>query len=162
MHRSGLERGVSLPRVTRTVAKERHKGVVGKHGEGLMAKSPVPSFLSVHMLKSCPTLCDPMDCDLLGFSVHGILQARMLAWVALPFSRASSQPRDGTRTSCGSCIAGRFFTTKPPRKPFPHCSESVLALHLHSIMFSNKRKRNAFQFLHMEVLQKWDLFPPYY
>ena len=59
-----------------------------------MVKSPIPSFLSVRVLKSCPTLCDPMDCNLLGFSVHGILQARILKWVAMPFSRESFQPRD--------------------------------------------------------------------
>ena len=44
--------------------------------------------------QTCPTLCNPMDCSLLGSSVHGILQARTLKWVAIPFSRASSQPRD--------------------------------------------------------------------
>ena len=41
-------------------------------------------------LLSCPTLCDPMDCSLLGSSVHGILQARILAWITIPFSRGSS------------------------------------------------------------------------
>ena len=39
-------------------------------------------------LQSCPTLCDPMDCSLPGFSVHGILQARTLEWVAISFSNA--------------------------------------------------------------------------
>ena len=39
-------------------------------------------------LQSCPTLCYPMDCSLLGFSVHGILQARTLEWVAISFSNA--------------------------------------------------------------------------
>ena len=55
----------------------------------------------------CPILCDPMDCNLLGFSVHGILQARILEWVAIPFSRGSSWPRDW---SLVSHVAGRFFT----------------------------------------------------
>ena len=55
----------------------------------------------------CPTLCDPMDCSPPGSSVHGILQARILEWVAIPFSRGSSQPRDWTQPSL---IAGRFFT----------------------------------------------------
>ena len=50
------------------------------------------------------TFCDPMDYD----TFHGILQARILVWVAIPFSRGSSQPRDGTQVSC---IAGRFFTS---------------------------------------------------
>ena len=52
--------------------------------------------------QSCPTLCDPMD-----YTVHGILQARILEWVAMPFSRGSSQPRDWTQVSC---IAWGFFT----------------------------------------------------
>ena len=49
--------------------------------------------------QSSPTLCDPMDCSPLGSSVHGILQARILKWVAIPFSRGSSQPRDHTSIS---------------------------------------------------------------
>ena len=60
--------------------------------------------------QSCLTLCDPMDSSPPGSSVHGILQARMLDWVAIPFSRAASQSRGWTCTSCISCIAGRFFT----------------------------------------------------
>ena len=53
--------------------------------------------------QSCPTLYNPMDCSLLGSSVLGILQARILEWVAIPFSRASS-------SASVSCIAGRSFT----------------------------------------------------
>ena len=56
----------------------------------------------VKVAQSCPTLCDPMDCI-----VHGILQARILEWVAIPFSRGSSQPRDRTQVSS---TAGEFFT----------------------------------------------------
>ena len=55
----------------------------------------------------CPTLCDPMDYSLPGSSVHEILQARILEWVAIPSPRKSSLPRDQTWVSC---IAGRFFT----------------------------------------------------
>ena len=55
----------------------------------------------------CPALCNPMDCSLPGSSVHGILQARILEWVDIPFPRGSSQPRDWT---WGFCIVGRFFT----------------------------------------------------
>ena len=57
--------------------------------------------------QSCLTLCDPMDCSLPGSSVHGIFQARVLEWVAISFSRGSSQPRDRTQVSL---IAGRCFT----------------------------------------------------
>ena len=55
---------------------------------------------------SVVSLCDPMDCNLLSFSVHGILQARILEWIAISFSRGSSRPRDRTRVSR---IAGRRF-----------------------------------------------------
>ena len=44
--------------------------------------------------QSCPILCDPMDCNLLGSSVHGILQARILEWVVIPYSMGSSQARE--------------------------------------------------------------------
>ena len=57
--------------------------------------------------QSCPTLCDPVDCSPPGSSDNGILQARILEWVAMLSSRGSSQPRDQTQVSC---IAGRFFT----------------------------------------------------
>ena len=53
---------------------------------------------------SCVWLCDPMDCNLPGSSVHGILQARRLEWVAMPSSRGSSQPRDWTHVYYVSCI----------------------------------------------------------
>ena len=56
--------------------------------------------------QSCPTLCDPVDCNLPGSSVHGILQARILEWVAISFSRGSSWPRDWTRVSH---LAGKRF-----------------------------------------------------
>ena len=56
----------------------------------------------------CPTLCDPLD-----YTVHGILQARILEWVAVPFSRRSSQPRDQTQVSH---IAGGFFTSWATRE----------------------------------------------
>ena len=49
--------------------------------------------------QSCLTLCDPMDCSLPGSSVHGIFQAIVLEWIAISFSRGSSQPRDWTRVS---------------------------------------------------------------
>ena len=49
--------------------------------------------------QSCPTLCDPIDCSLPGSSVHGIFQARVQEWIAISFSRGSSQPRARTRVS---------------------------------------------------------------
>ena len=55
----------------------------------------------------CLTFCDPMDWSLPGSPVHEILQARILEWVAIPFSRGSSRPRNWTQVSC---IASKFFT----------------------------------------------------
>ena len=63
--------------------------------------------------QSCPTLCDPMDCSLPGSSVHGIFQARVLEWIAISFSRGSSQPRDSTPASH---IVDRSFTAWATRK----------------------------------------------
>ena len=61
-------------------------------------------ILYAKFFQSCPILCNPMDHSLPGSSVCGILQARILEWVAMPSSRASSQPRDQTRISYFSCI----------------------------------------------------------
>ena len=58
-------------------------------------------------LQSCPSLCDPMDCSLPGFSVRGILQARVLEWVAMPSFRESSRLKDQSHI-----LAGGFFTTQ--------------------------------------------------
>ena len=58
----------------------------------------------------CLILCNPMNCSPSGSSVHGTSQERVLEWVAMSFSRGSSQPRDPTSVSCVSCIAGGFFT----------------------------------------------------
>ena len=62
--------------------------------------------VKVSVTLTCLTLCDPVDCGPPGSSVHGILQARILEWVAGPFSRGSSQPRNRTQVSLN---AGRFF-----------------------------------------------------
>ena len=69
----------------------------------------------VLVAQPCPTLCNPKDCSLPGSSVHGILQARILEWIALPFFRGSSQPRDWTWVSW---ILGRFFTIWAIREDF--------------------------------------------
>ena len=57
----------------------------------------------------CLTLCDPMNCSLPGSSVHGISQARIPEWVAIPSSQRSSKSRDRIQVSCISCNAGGFF-----------------------------------------------------
>ena len=68
-----------------------------------LATKPNQQCANILYIQLCLTLCDPMD-----YTAHGILQARILKWVAFPFAMGSSQPRDGTQVSY---IAGRFFTS---------------------------------------------------
>ena len=68
---------------------------------------------SESVAQSCPTVCDLVDCSPPGSSVHGILQARILEWVTIPFSKGSSQPRDQTHISC----IEYSLPSEPPGKP---------------------------------------------
>ena len=82
-------------------------------------------FNVVLVAQSFPTLCDPTDCSPPVSSVHGILQARTLEWITIPFSRGSSWPRDQTQVSC---IADKLFT----------CNfnfNSFLFTHFYSLVF---------------------------
>ena len=75
-------------------------------------------LIAVYLLAQlCPILCSPMDCSPQGSSVHGILQASLLEWVAIPFYRGSSQPRDRPQVSCIARGPWHFFlfsATAPP------------------------------------------------
>ena len=73
--------------------------------------------LSCLVAQSCPTLFDPMDCSLLGSSVHGILQAGILEWVAMPSLRRSSRPRIEPGSPGSPALAGVFFTAEPQGSP---------------------------------------------
>ena len=73
----------------------------------LTLRSALRSLTCVLVTQSCLTLCKPMDHSPPGSSLHGILQARILEWVAISFSRGSSQPKDWTQVSC---TAGRCLT----------------------------------------------------
>ena len=75
--------------------------------------------------KSYETLCDPMDPSPSGSSVHGIPQARILEWIAMPSSRGSSRPRVWTWVSR---TAGRFFYWQPPGKPTSRNNQNALKL----------------------------------
>ena len=79
-------------------------------------------YVQCLVTQSCLTLCDPKDCSPLGFSVHGIIQARILERVAMPSSRGSSQPRDQTQVSH---IAGRFFTIWATREALYHINNII-------------------------------------
>ena len=69
----------------------------------------------------CLTLCNPMDCSLLGSSVHGIFQARILEWVAISSSRDPPTPGIEPTSPVSPALAGRFFTTEPPGKQYTFC-----------------------------------------
>ena len=80
-------------------------------------------------LQSCPTLCDPINGRPPGSPVPGILQSRTLEWVAMPFSRGSSWPRDWTCVCCVSCIGRRVLYHEK------HLSNLPMALPLLPILF---------------------------
>ena len=96
----------------------------------------------------CPTLCDPMNCSLPGFSVHGIFQTRILEWVAISFSRGSSQPRDQIQISC---IAGRLLTGWAMREVQKSESESC------SVMYSLRPHGLVHEILQAGILE-WVAF----
>ena len=93
--------------------------------------------MSVFVTHLCPSLCDHMDCSSPGSSVHGILQARILEWGAIPFSRGPSWPRDQTQVSC---IAGRFFTVSATRET---CLFILLRLIFCYAIFINHKLNHA-------------------
>ena len=98
-------------RHTEAACARPHRGCrerFGKHLGLYHLQLQVWSVWSVKVTQLCPTLCDPTD-----YTVHGILQAGILEWLAFPSSRGSSQPRNRTQVSC---IAGRFFTSWASRE----------------------------------------------
>ena len=107
----------------------------------------------VKVTQSCPTLCNPMDCRLPGSSVHGIFQARVLEWVAFPFSRRSSQPRDRTWVSC---IVGSFTTWTTG------LAGNYLLLRMTKNVFFSDNRRHKYWYIntsekHTLVIDLWDL-----
>ena len=73
--------------------------------------------VSAKSFQLCPTLCDPMDCSLPGSSVHGILQARILEWVAMPSSRGSSWPRIEPESLVSPAVQSGSLPLAPPGRP---------------------------------------------
>ena len=73
-------------------------------------------MLHAHLVISSD--CDPKDCSPPGSSVHGILQARILEWAAISFSREFPYPGTESRSFASPTLVGRFFTIEPPGKPF--------------------------------------------
>ena len=112
---------------------EDPKGGALSDADASIAIPTTQPVMKVKVAQLCLTLCDPMD-----YTVHGIFQARILEWVAFPFSRGSSQPRDWTQVSL---IAGGFSTYWATREAQKYCREalsippgtaSILSFLLHS------------------------------
>ena len=138
-----------------------------------------PIVVTVLVTQLRPTLCDPTGCSLPGSSVYGILQARILEWIVIPFSRGSFQSRNWAQVSC---VAGRFFTvwaTGKIRKTidltiwtFVSKTISLLfnMLSRFIIAFLPKNKRLLISWLHSpstmilepKKIKSWFLFFPFY
>ena len=97
------------------------------------------------VVQLCPTHCDPTDCSPPGSSVHGILQARILMWVAIPSSRGSSQSRDQTWVTC---LIGRLFTIWATKE----ASDLILCAYIY------QQLSNAQDTIHTYLLQFRILF----
>ena len=104
-----------------------------KECQELTATIGSPCICSV--AKSCSTFCNPMDCSLLGSSVHGIAQARILEWVAISFSRVFPNP--GIKPM-SPALADRFFTTEPLEKPSFNYLAQVSSYGLGSFVWEQK------------------------
>ena len=85
------------------------------HKKAITSELYLPQTHGSEVTQSCLNICDPMDSSLPGSSVHGIFQARVLEWVAISFSRGSSQPKDWTQVSH---VVSRHFTLWATREVF--------------------------------------------
>ena len=99
--------GISQARILEWVAISFFRGSSWPRDQAHISTDSLLSHQWSEVSQSCPTLCDPMDCSLPGFSFHAIFQARVPEWIAISFSRGASRPRDRTQVSH---IAGRHFT----------------------------------------------------
>ena len=117
----------SIPKILNIKGVLNIKGKGGFPGGSVVKNPPANAEegeSESEVAQSCPTLCDPVDCSLPGSSVHGICQARILEWVAISFSRGSSQLRDWTWVFC---IAGGCFTLWATREASAGGMGSVLS-----------------------------------
>ena len=123
---------------------------------GYHHKREINFCLPAKSLQSCPTLCCPMDCSLLGFSVFGILQGRILEWVEISFSRGSSQSRD---QSWVSCTVGRFFTIWATREALCWWWRSLLPTGSIFPMWKDFHENKAGVLLQPLVRYPWLFYP---
>ena len=140
-----LERNIQMSPISTTTFKQYDFLTMGTACACVCAK----------LLQSCSTLCDPMDCNPPASSVHRILQARTLEWVAMPTSGRATWPRDQTCVSCISCI-GRWVLYHNRHLGSPGTSQVPLAsfhplfffppqlfsIHLLSYLWSKKNWNN--------------------
>ena len=129
-----------------------------------LTRDKLLSNILVLAAQSSPTLCNPMDCSQPGSSVHGILQARVLEWVAIPFSRGSSQPRDWTRLGLLNCRHILYCLNhqgSPTLKPFPRSlffllplSPLITLLPTHEAQLSSGYIHLTTPILHIHQIQK--------
>ena len=110
----------------------------------------------VLVAQSCPIFCDHVDYSLPGSSLHGIFQARILEWVAIPFSKESFWPRGQTWVSC---IAGRFFTVWATREALNHWTarEFSIPICLMRVISSNGSINNFSLSSHRAHVMGWVL-----
>ena len=117
-------------------------------GKSLYPIHPPTISKHVKVAQLCLTLCDPTD-----YTVHGILQARILEWVSFPFSRGSSQPRDRTQISR---VAGGFFTSWATREALIWSKGDYLEVSVFGGFTSLKWERGSVEAIgHSEYLHLW-------
>ena len=100
----------------------------------IFTKSSQKALLQVESAHLCPTLCNPMDCNPTGSSVHGIFQAKYWSGLSLPSS--GNLPDPGIEP-VSSALAGRFFTTEPPGKPQKALEVILMRFIFSSVQFSS-------------------------
>ena len=117
-------KGQAEPKIHKCKGSRMAKTILKKKG---VEKLRYPSFKTyVHtcsVTQLYPTLCNPLDCSLPGSSVHEIILAIILEWVAISSSSGSSQSRDRTLSPVSLALANRFFSTVPPGKPIRYSSK---------------------------------------
>ena len=106
----------------------------GRVGGGIVRQFGMDVHVCVLVAQSYLTLCDPMDCSPPGSSVHGILQGRIMEWLAIPFSRRSPQPRNQTWVSH---IAGRFVNIWATREAHGHVHTPIFKRDNHKILLNS-------------------------
>ena len=103
-----IYRSYSIPKSVKVINHSEWGLLMGMFPLTTTAESGL-LFIYLWSLSHVWLFCNPMDCSPTGSSIHGISQARILEWVAIPFSRGSSQPRDWTHVSCVSCISRQII-----------------------------------------------------